>query len=68
MRAHEDDAPRCCWVPLQGYAAVEELTLAEDRRTLFAWCRLPDGRGALWTLDPLKPPGEMQRAIVIDGA
>lgn len=68
MRQSDETEARCVWVPFAGFAELESLSTCEDRRTLFAWCRLPDGRGAVWQLDPTRQPGEMQTVALVDGA
>jgi hypothetical protein len=47
---------------------IESIGTAEDGRTIYAWLRLRDGRGALWQFELGKPPGQPQRATVIPGA
>jgi hypothetical protein len=53
---------------LAAVASFEEDGICEDRRTLFCWVELWDGRGALWQLDMAKPPGRGQTFAIIEGA
>ena len=47
---------------------IESIDTQDDGRGTYAWLRLADGRGALWTYDPALPVGQAQSLNVVDGA
>lgn len=45
-----------------------DFELSRGNVICYAWCRLHDGRDALWEYDLRLPPGQDQRLMIIQGA
>jgi hypothetical protein len=60
------DLARCTWVPLVGFVEFDRVDQDEGSPGhFFRWGRTPTLCEVLWSLDIGKPPGRMQRVVVI---